>query len=61
MIDKLIKFRWWKVQLNNCLTYMLREKNVNLTKNDWNMNFQKYNLNVVIQSIITICWLRFLS
>jgi len=32
MIDKLIKFRWWKVQLNNCLTYMSREKNINLIK-----------------------------
>jgi len=41
MINQLIKSIWKVAHLENCLLYMLREKNNNQTKNDQDWNFWK--------------------
>jgi DNA polymerase III psi subunit len=58
VINQLIKSIWKAMQLKNSLLYMLREKNINPTKNDQDWDFWKYGPNPIIQKSIVICSLK---
>jgi hypothetical protein len=60
LMIQLIKSIWKATHLKNSLLYILREENVNPTKNDQDSDFWKYGPNLVIQKSIVICLFIFL-